>query len=333
MLRQLLFALLTVLLVVSSVVAAEVIMVEKRQATGNGYPVESTQKITLADGQDVKLVTCCGLNQDDSALYTVRDRDGYTLVDRKFTSGRYFLSPNGRLVSVQKKGLAFTVTFSDHLLNAIKEINLVAVQNLTVGDQGSVAALVQRGDKRLLRLYDNEGNQRWELKDAPAGSLYFLPGEKYLALTAGEVLFLHSADGENVRNLKTDGPVRFIGADAAIKTLFVVVDGSAGPAIEAYDLGDFTRRWQHAIPSTPAGHCRDMEVELARFVSGPQVIAVLLRCPGERRVFYVARFLGMDGNVLGQKRLGRRIDASFYEVGSTFAIVSEGFVYSFAKRD
>ncbi|MDP8224427.1 MAG: hypothetical protein P9L99_13775 [Candidatus Lernaella stagnicola] len=331
--RKLTWALLLSLIWITTALAAKVVMVEKRQAVGVGYPLESSRRMELPDGQVVQLVTCCGLNQDDSALYTVRDRDGYTLVDRKFTSGRYFLGPKGRVIAVQKTGPSFTVTFSDHLLHVIKEIKLVDVQNLTVGDRGSVAVLARTSEGSVLRVYDAAGERRWQAQDAPEGSLYFLPQEKLLIVTAGDTLYLHAPDGENVKTFKTGGPVRYIGADRGAGLMFLLVNRKEGAQVQAIDLKSYEERWAHHVADQPAGHCGEMEVELSRYVQGAGVVGLLLRCPGDRVHFYVARFLDKDGKMVGQQKLGRRIDASFFEIGTTFAIVSDGFVYTFARSE
>lgn len=331
--RRVLLSLLIVVFTATTALAAQVVMIEKRQATRSSNPVESTQQIAMADGQVVKLVTCCGLNQDDSALFTVRDRDGYTLVDHKFTSGRFFLTPKGRLIAIQKTGPSFTVTFRDHLLNVIKTINLVNVQNLAAGDQGSVAVLAGLPEKTTLRVFDANGESQWEAQDAPRGSLFFLPDEAHLVLAASEMLYVHGPRGSDVRTIKAEGPVRFIGAQGAAKLMYVTVEEKGGTEVRAYGVDDLQQKWAHRIADVPAGHCKNLTVEFARFVETPQVIGLVLRCPGERSQFFVARFLDTSGQVVGQHKLGRRIDAAFYEIGRTFALVSDGFVYTFAKRD
>jgi hypothetical protein len=326
-------AIVLVLLLSGAAVARSVVMVEKRQALGGSSASEATKTVKLADGKVVQLVTCCGLNQDDSAIYTVRDADGYTLVDRRFPNGRFFLSPEGRLISVLKSGPAYTLTFHDYLLKVIRQMNLVSVQSITVGENGSVAVLTKQPDGALLRVFDSEGQSRWELKNAPLGAVFFLPQESRLALTADRKLSLFPLAGGNPRTMEAPGPVQFIGADAARKLIFLAVDLREGGEVWALDDDALTAKWKHRLADAPAGHCQSMVVDLSRYLSDRRLIALLLRCPGERQMFYVARFLNDEGQMLGQEKLGRRVETSFYEVKNTVAILSDGFVYSFAVRD
>jgi hypothetical protein len=313
--------------------ARSVQMIEKRQAANAGLPLESSRQVKLPDGRVAQLVTCCGLNQDDSALYTVRDKDGYTIVDHKFSSGRYYLSDEGRLISVQKTGPSFTLTFQDTLLKIIKQLNMVNVHSLVIGDKGSVAVLTGPAEGAWLRIYGPEGQVRWELKNAPAGALSMLPKETHVAVTAGGKLTLYPLAGGEPLTLDAGGAVQLIGVDPVQGALFVSVDLPGGGEVWSLDQATFTPRWKHRLADTPAGHCQSMVVELSRYLPSQHLIALLLRCPGERQMFYVARFLSDAGETIGQEKLGRRIETSFHEMGNKIAILSDGFLYTFAVHD
>jgi len=158
-----LFAVLIVLtLLAGSAYGVTVVLVEKRQAAGEGYPLESTTSVKLADGNMAQLITCCGVNRDDSAIYTVRDNAGYTVVNRKFYSGRVYLTANGRLINFAQKGSGLEVTFYNHLLTVIREVNLIGVHSAAVGEKGSVAVLLKRKEGNTLRVLNDQGETVWE---------------------------------------------------------------------------------------------------------------------------------------------------------------------------
>jgi hypothetical protein len=331
--RRLLLALGLCVCLTGLAAAGSVVMVEKRQSTGVGYPLETTRAVKLPSGQIAQLVTCCGLNQDDSAIYTLRDTDGYTLVDRKFTSGRFFLSPEGRIISVQKNGPAFTITFQDHQLRVIKQINLVNVHSLAPGERGSIAVQIKQAESTVLRIYDSGGQVRWETGNRPPGTLFFLPNETHLAFTDERRLSLFPLPEGSVQSFEAPGRVQFIGAEPAKKLVFLAMDLSSGPEVWALDQASLTPKWKHRLVDTPAGHCQNMVVDLSRYIPTHKVIALILRCQGERQAFHVVRFLTDAGQMIGQEKLGRRIETTFYEVKNTIAIVSDGYVYSFAVRE
>lgn len=332
-LRRAIFILSLILITAGVGLARSVVLIEKRQSIGVSYPIEDTKVVKLADGSVAQLVTCCGLNQDDSATFTVRDGDGYTLVDHKFSNGRFFLSPEGRVVAIQKIGPSFTVTFHDSRLKVIKQLNLVNVNTLAAGDRGSIAVLLRQGSSMLLRVFDSGGESRWEVKDLHGGNLYFLPGEAQLAVTDGKLLSLYSYGSDKPRVLDAKAAVQYVGIDPGQNRLFLAVAAEAGPEIWAINPATLEPVWKQTLGQIAAGHCQNMMVEFSRYVSSQNIVALLLRCSGDRNSFYVARFLNTDGQVIGQEKLGRRIDAGFYEVKNNLAIVSDGFTYTFSIRD
>jgi len=331
--RKAIIALLLLLALPAMVFAGEVVLVEKRQSAGLSDPLEQTHTVKLTDGRVAKLVTCCGIDQDDSALYTMRDADGYTLVDQRFADGRYFLTPQAQLIAIQKTGLSYTVTFHDTLLKIVNTVNLAGVQSLTTGENGSVAVLTRRPEGTVLHVYDDGGRLQWEKTGVPAGSLSFLPGESHVALTADRTLYLFTHGEESARKLTFAGKVAFVGADASTNALFLTTSEPAGGEIVAMTRDAFTERWRHRVADTPVGGCGSYAVDLAQYLSGPELVVLLLKCRGAKHFFYVVRFLDRDGKVVGQERLGRRVTPRFYEIQNTVAIVSDDFIYSFAVRD
>lgn len=332
-LRRALLIVLLILVLSGVGLARSIVLIEKRQSIGVPYPIEDTKVVKLADGSVAQLITCCGLNQDDSATFTVRDGDGYTLVNHKFTNGRFFLSPEGRVIAVQKVGPSFTITFHDSRLKVIKQLNLVDVTTLTAGDKGSIAVLLRQSAGMMLRVYDSAGESRWELKDVRGGSLYFMPNEAQLAMLDGKSLALYKYGSNQPRVYEAKGAVQYVGFDSEKNRLFLAVASAAGPEIQAVNPETLDPIWKQTLGQMAAGHCQNMMVDFSRYVVSQNLIALLLRCSGERNSFYVARFLGADGQVIGQEKLGRRIDAGFYEVKNNLAIVSDGYTYTFSVRD
>jgi len=332
-LRKSLVALVIVVLAVQSAYALSVMLVEKRQAAGEGYPNESTVTVKLPDGNVAQLVTCCGVDRDDSAIYTVRDSAGYTVVDHKFTGGRVYLAQNGSLISFRKNGDAgLVITFYNHLLSELRSVNLIGVYSAVAGDQGSVAVLQKRATGNILRVYNHEGNQRWEHGGVSLGKLYMLPNELFLLLPAADGLYQFTVQKGEQKKLSSNGAVQFIGADPARKLLFVSLADPAGQQVAAVDQDTLQIRWTHKVNDFPAGHCQKMEVGASRYLHKHGILAVLLRCPGRVRIFYVARFLNLEGELLDQHKLGNRVDVGFYELQDKIAIVSDGYLYSFAVR-
>ncbi len=313
--------------------ARSIVMIDKRQSTGVGYPIETTNQVKLPDGKVAQLITCCGLARDDSAIYTVRDADGYTIVDHKFAGGRFVLTGEGRLIWVQKSGPSLTITFHDVLLRVIKQINLVDVRSLVFGDKGSVAALIKLADGPVLRIYDSEGQNRWELKNPPLGSVFLLPKETHVAVAADKKLSVYPLRGGEPQTLDAGGTIQLIGSDAAQTTLIVSVDLPTGPEVWALDQASLAPKWKHPLTDTVDSHCRSVVADLSRTLPIHRVIALLLRCPSERRAYYAVQFLTEDGQLLGQEKLGERVETTFFEVKSNIAIVSDGFLYNFAVKD
>jgi len=328
-----LFAVLIVLtLLVGSAYGVSVVLVEKRQAGGEGYPLESTTSVKLADGNMAQLITCCGVNRDDSAIYTVRDNAGYTVVNRKFYSGRVYLTTNGRLINFAQKGSGLEVTFYNHLLTVIREVNLVGVHSAAVGEKGSVAVLLKRKEGNTLRVLNDQGETIWEKAVTNLGNLFVLPPADTVAMPAADGLYLFTGANGELRIVPTKGLAKIVGHDERRQRLFLSIAEESGPAIIGLDLQTMEFGWSHAVNDLPAGHCRKMEVNSSRYLPKHRILALLLSCPGQRRMFYVARFLDGDGTVLLQQKLGSRVDASFYEIGDKVAISSDGYIYSFAVR-
>ena len=331
--RKGLFAAILLLICCSAAFALSVVMVEKRQAAGESYPLEATTTVKLPDGAEAQLVTCCGLAHDDSATYTVRDRAGYTVVSRKFTGGRQFLTNNGRLISFESSSeAALEITFFDSRLNVIRRLNLIGVYSAIAGEMGSVAVLQKRAEGNIVRLYNFNGESAWERTGPYSGKLYFASSEAYVVLPVSDgMYFFKSADGE-VKTFKTRGAVQYIGGESGRNLIFVSLADPAGDIVGAFDLGTFNFRWQHKVDETSAGHCQRMQVGPSYFSRKHGILAILLRCPGQANMFYVARFLSGDGEVLYQHKLGGHVDVGFYELNNKIVIISDGFVYNFAVQ-
>jgi hypothetical protein len=324
---------LLLLIAGSTAFALSVIMVEKRQAAGESYPLETTTTVRLPDGSEAQLVSCCGLAHNDSATYTVRDPAGYTVVSQKFVGGRQFLANDGHLISFDNSGESgLEIAFYDWRLNVIRRLNLVGVATATAGEMGSVVVLQKRAEGNIVRLYNASGESVWERTGSYNGKLYFVSGEAYVFLpTTDGLCFFKTANGE-VRAIKTRGAVQFIGAESNRNLVFVSVADPAGEIVAAFDLATFTFRWQHKVDETTAGHCQHMQIGPSRYSRKHSILAVLLRCPGQANMFFVARFLSGDGQVLYQHKLGGRVDVGFYELNNKIVIISEGFVYNFAVQ-
>lgn len=333
MVQKAIIVVILMLVLPTLVNAGEVVLVEKRQSAGMSDPLEQTHSVKLSDGRVAKLVTCCGIDQDDSALYTMRDADGYTLVDQRFTGGKYFLTPQAQLIAIHKTGPAFTVTFHDALLKIVNTINLAGVYSLANGENGSIAVLIQRPEGAVLRVYDDGGQMQWEKQNMPVGSLAFLPGESHVALNSGNKLLLLTPGETAAKELVFTGQVAFVGADPRSNTFFLTTSEPAGGEIVALAHDTFAERWRHRVAETPVGGCTGYAVDVAQYLSGPELVVLLLKCRGARHFFYVVRFLDRDGKVVGQERLGRRVTPRFYEIQNTVAIISDDFIYSFAVRN